>query len=141
MQQRIDHGLKRDIHGDLHSGNIFLYRKPVLFDCIEFNDEFRQIDVLYEIAFLYMDFERFHHKPLAGAFLKEYTRHFPAFKEREDHLIFTYFKCLRANIRAKVHAMQLNHREYKKRSAFHFSETGKYLSLMNEYMLTGKREI
>ena len=134
MQQRIDHGLKRDLHGDLHSGNIFLYRTPVLFDCIEFNDEFRQIDVLYEIAFLCMDFERFHHKSLAEIFLKEYTRHFPAFRESEDHLIFTYFKCLRANIRAKVHAMQLSQAGDENEAAFQRSETCKYLSLMNEYM-------
>lgn len=42
LQQRIDLGLKRDVHGDLHSGNIFLYKHPILFDCIEFNDEYRQ---------------------------------------------------------------------------------------------------
>lgn len=134
IQQRVDHGLQRDVHGDLHSGNIFLYRKPVLFDCIEFNDEFRQIDVLYEIAFLCMDFERFHHKSLADIFLKEYTRHFPAFEESEDHLIFTYFKCLRANIRAKVHAMQLDQAEGRNEAAFQLSETRKYLRLMNDYI-------
>jgi uncharacterized protein len=137
MQQRIDHGLKRDVHGDLHSGNIFLYRRPVLFDCIEFNDQFRQIDVLYEIAFLCMDFERFHQKPVADIFLQVYTRHFPAFQESEDHLIFTYFKCLRANIRAKVHAMELNQTDDKNEAAFQISETRKYLSLMNEYMASG----
>lgn len=136
MQQRIDQGMKRDVHGDLHSGNIFLYRNPVLFDCIEFNDEFRQIDVLYEIAFLCMDFERFHRKSLADVFLNEYTRHFPAFQESEDHLIFTYFKCLRANIRAKVHSVQLSQAENKDEVAFQRSETRGYLSLMNEYMVT-----
>src|SRR5690606_16003365 len=57
IQDRFDRGCQRDVHGDLHAGNIFLYTQPVLFDCIEFNDEFRQIDLLYEIAFLCMELE------------------------------------------------------------------------------------
>lgn len=134
MQERIDQGLKRDVHGDLHSRNIFLYTKPVLFDCIEFNDQFRQIDVLYEIAFLCMDFERFHQKKLAEKFLNEYKRHFPVIQKSEDDLIFIYFKCLRANIRAKVHAMQLRQVENRSEVAFQLSETRKYLRLMNDYM-------
>lgn len=134
MQERIEHGLKRDVHGDLHSSNIFLYRKPVLFDCIEFNDEFRQIDVLYEVAFLCMDFERFHQKQLVETFLNEYKQHFPIFQKREDDFIFIYFKCLRANIRAKVHAMQLRQAEDRSELTFQLSETRKYLRLMNEYM-------
>lgn len=134
MQQRIDHGLRRDVHGDLHSANIFLYTKPVLFDCIEFNDEFRQIDVLYEIAFLCMDLERFHHKHLAEMFLNEYRKHFPAFQEREDDFIFIYFKCLRANIRAKVHALQGQQSYIQREASFHISAMRRYLTLMNEYM-------
>jgi len=134
MQQRIDHGLRRDVHGDLHSANIFLYTKPVLFDCIEFNDEFRQIDVLYEIAFLCMDLERFHHKRLAETFLNEYKKHFAAFQEREDDFIFMYFKCLRANIRAKVHALQGKQSKSKAEASFQISAMRRYLVLMNEYM-------
>ncbi|HEU5148114.1 MAG TPA: hypothetical protein VFT90_15425 [Chryseosolibacter sp.] len=134
MQQRIDHGLRRDVHGDLHSGNIFLYTKPVLFDCIEFNDEFRQIDVLYEIAFLCMDLERFHYKHLAEMFLNEYKKHFAAFQEREDDLIFIYFKCLRANIRAKVHALQGHQSKNQTEASFQISAMRRYLMLMNQYM-------
>lgn len=55
LQDRVARGFKRDVHGDLHCGNIFIHHKPIIFDCIEFNDEFRQIDVLYELAFLLMD--------------------------------------------------------------------------------------
>ena len=45
LQARLKAGLFRDCHGDLHSRNIFLLPDPVPFDCIEFNDDFRQIDV------------------------------------------------------------------------------------------------
>lgn len=134
IQQRIAHGLKRDIHGDLHCGNIFLYRRPVLFDCIEFNDQFRQIDVLYEMAFLCMDMERFRQKHLSEILLNEYVRHFAAFQRKEDHSLFVYFKSLRANIRAKVHALQWDQAESKSEASFHISETRRYLGLMNDYI-------
>ncbi len=49
-------GLVRCCHGDLHLGNILLEAgEPVLFDCIEFNDTLREIDILYDVAFLLMD--------------------------------------------------------------------------------------
>jgi aminoglycoside phosphotransferase family enzyme len=56
---RLKEGFYRDCHGDLHSRNIFLLPDPQPFDCIEFNDEFRQIDVLNEVAFLCMDLDAF----------------------------------------------------------------------------------
>ena len=59
IRERIENGLCRDVHGDLHSGNIFLYEKPILFDCIEFNDSYRQIDLINEIAFFCMDLEAY----------------------------------------------------------------------------------
>src|SRR5690606_33218548 len=44
IADRLRDGFYRDCHGDLHSRNIFLLPDPVPFDCIEFNDDFRQID-------------------------------------------------------------------------------------------------
>jgi aminoglycoside phosphotransferase family enzyme len=134
IQERIDQGFKRDVHGDLHSGNIFLYRKPVLFDCIEFNDTYRQIDVLYEIAFICMDMEAFQQTHLAKHFLSEYKKRFRCFETMEDKILFIYFKCLRANVRAKVHAMSADQAETTDELAFHINETKKYLLLMKGYM-------
>ncbi len=54
--KRFVDGHVRHCHGDLHLGNILVeHAKPVLFDCIEFNDHLSQIDVLYDLAFLLMD--------------------------------------------------------------------------------------
>jgi aminoglycoside phosphotransferase family enzyme/predicted kinase len=54
--KRFDDGHVRHCHGDLHLGNILIENdKPVLFDCIEFNERLSQIDVLYDLAFLLMD--------------------------------------------------------------------------------------
>ena len=56
LDTRRDTGFVRRCHGDLHLGNIVLERgRPILFDCIEFNDVLSEIDVGYDIAFLLMD--------------------------------------------------------------------------------------
>lgn len=135
FKERISLGLQRDVHGDLHSGNIFLYSKPVLFDCIEFNDTYRQIDVLYEVAFLCMDFERFRQPGLADIFLNEYKKHCYAFQDESDHALFVYYKALRANVRAKVHALQWEQSGSISEASHHVDETRKYLRLLNGYVV------
>lgn len=56
LDARRDRGRVRRCHGDLHLRNICLFDgRPTLFDCIEFNDSFSCIDVLYDLAFLLMD--------------------------------------------------------------------------------------
>lgn len=56
MDARRDAGFVRHCHGDLHLGNVTeIDGRPVIFDCIEFNDRFARIDVLYDLAFLLMD--------------------------------------------------------------------------------------
>lgn len=46
----------REGHGDLHLGNMILCHGEIeVFDCIEFNPEFRWIDLISDVAFLVMD--------------------------------------------------------------------------------------
>ena len=46
----------RECHGDLHLRNIVLSQDRItLFDCIEFNENLRRIDVMNELAFTAMD--------------------------------------------------------------------------------------
>ncbi|MBW8881073.1 MAG: AAA family ATPase [Asticcacaulis sp.] len=53
---RYGQGFIRRCHGDLHLGNILIENgRPVLFDCIEFNEKLSQIDLLYDLGFLLMD--------------------------------------------------------------------------------------
>lgn len=134
FQARIIAGLKRDLHGDLHSGNVFLYEDPVLFDCIEFNDTFRQIDVLYEIAFLCMDLDGYHEERKSQLLLRTYLDEFNCLMTPEDELIFRYFKVLRANVRAKVHAIGLAKESEDKERSLHLGALKKYLHLMQSYM-------
>lgn len=132
FQQRIDQGYKRDVHGDLHSGNIFLYRKPVIFDCIEFNDEFRQIDVLNEVAFLCMDLDTFGNKDLSSLFLSSYLDQFSCMPEKEDQQLLRYFKCYRANVRLKVHALAAEQEGSGRVFKHHVANTKVYLELIQK---------
>ncbi|WAC13341.1 hypothetical protein [Dyadobacter pollutisoli] len=127
-------GFIRDIHGDLHSGNIFIDDKPILFDCIEYNDAFRQIDVLSDIAFLCMDLEYFGHDALCEIFLSVYCDRFPAFQTAVDNRIFLYYKCLRANIRAKVNALSAMESEGTADSQGHLDAAENYLRLISSYI-------
>ncbi len=54
--RRRDEGFVRECHGDLHLGNMVLIDgRLTIFDCIEFNDGLRWIDVMSEVAFVVMD--------------------------------------------------------------------------------------
>lgn len=134
IKERIKLGFQRDGHGDLHSGNIFLNKNPEIFDCIEFNDRYRQIDVLNEIAFFCMDLEAYGEQRLVDIFLKEYHRVFPNFLTAEDQYLFVYFKCYRANVRAKVHALAAGQEGDQKSYRRHKAAVKKYLLLMSRYM-------
>lgn len=57
MLERIETGFYRECHGDLHLANITRLEQGVrAFDCIEFNRDLREIDVVADYAFLAMDF-------------------------------------------------------------------------------------
>ncbi len=134
IQQRIDQGFLRDLHGDLHGGNIFLYPQPILFDCIEFNDEYRQIDLLYEIAFLCMELEAEGHWELSECFMKHYMQMVPCLETPEDKDLYQYYKCLRANIRAKVLAIGARESKERETQQTQLKAILNYLSMMEKYI-------
>jgi aminoglycoside phosphotransferase family enzyme/predicted kinase len=83
LEARAASGFSRRCHGDLHLGNILVEQgRPVLFDCIEFNDALSDIDVLYDLAFLLMDLDfRARRGPavrVLSGYLDEAARRFPA---------------------------------------------------------------
>lgn len=131
---RLKAGFYRDCHGDLHSRNIFLLPAPTLFDCIEFNDDFRQIDVLNEIAFLCMDLDSFDRRDLSGSFLLYYNQRFPVIKTAEDLQLFIYYKSYRSNIRAKVNSLRAGSTNDENEKMKALAEASKYLQLMNGYI-------
>jgi hypothetical protein len=108
LEQRRAQGFARRCHGDLHLGNILLERgEPILFDCIEFNDLLSEIDVLYDIAFLFMDLVFRNRADGANrafnAYLDEAARAFPP-TLWDGLAALPLFLSARASVRAHVTA-------------------------------------
>jgi aminoglycoside phosphotransferase family enzyme len=134
LEYRLKEGFFRDCHGDLHSRNIFLLPSPQPFDCIEFNDDLRQIDVLNEVAFLCMDLDVFGRQDLSALFMDEYNKHFPAMKTAGDRSLFIYYKSYRANIRAKVNSLRAGTATDKSEKKKALLTADKYLNMMYGYL-------
>jgi uncharacterized protein len=95
----------RDCHGDLHAAHICFVDGICIFDCIEFNDRFRYIDVASEIAFLCMDLDFHGHPELARHFADTYVK---AAGDKELVKLLNFYKCYRAYVRGKVESFQLD---------------------------------
>jgi uncharacterized protein len=132
INDRIDSGLYRDGHGDLNSSNIFLYDDPVIFDCIEFDPEFRRIDIFNEIAFLLTDLDFFGREDLSELLLKNYCKSFNTMINREEMRLLNFYKSYRANVRAKVTLLKVGDENSGKNSD-DIKDALKYLDLMETY--------
>lgn len=132
---RLRSGFFRDCHGDLHTRNIFLLPEPQPFDCIEFNDDYREIDVLNEVAFLCMDLDALDRKDLSDFFIDNYNLLFHAMRTEAERKLFVYFKSYRANVRAKVNSLRARSAKDDCDRQEAFSEVKKYLDLMENYLL------
>mgnify|MGYP001792183944 CR=1 FL=1 len=74
LAQRREQGYIRACHGDLHLGNICLWNDQIyLFDCIAFNEPFRFVDVMFDIAYIIMDLSVAERTDLATVFLNAYV--------------------------------------------------------------------
>jgi hypothetical protein len=103
---RIQNNWIRECHGDLHLRNICLWQdKILLFDCIEFNDPFRFVDVMYEAAFTVMDLEARQRKDLGNAFLNTYVEQTG---DWEGLQVLPLYLSRQAYVRAKVNSFLLD---------------------------------
>jgi len=108
LTQRQDKGWVVDGHGDLHSGNIFLLEEPIVFDCIEFDPDLRQLDILNELGFFLMDLDYYDREDLGSLFLDAYLQAYPVIENETDRELLLYFKMYRANVRLKVTALGMD---------------------------------
>lgn len=133
IQFRKAQGYVRECHGDMHLRNIALWQSEiVIFDCIEFNENFYWIDVMSEIAFLVMDLEDRKQDALAQRFLNTYLE---ITGDYEGLPLFLFYKVYRAMVRAKVAALRINQEkagteEYEQT----FEEFYEYLKLAECYI-------
>ena len=114
MASRRSHGYVRECHGDLHAGNVVHWNgrwQP--FDCLEFDPALRWIDVISDVAFLFMDLHARERPALGYAALNGYLEHSGDY---EGLPLLPLYCVYRALVRAKVAALSQQ-----------FSEVHRYL--------------
>ncbi len=122
----------RDCHGDVHSGNIFVTDRIYIFDAIEFNERFRFIDVVADMAFLAMDLDFKGRRDLSDFFVKKYIEYSG---DSELLKLLAFYKCYRAYVRGKVVGFKLNDPaicDVEKREAT--DEAKAYFKLATDYL-------
>lgn len=106
LQQRQAQNKIREVHGDLHLKNICLWEGKVrLFDRIEFNEEFRFVDTMYDVAFTVMDLEARGRVDLGNAFLNTYLEETG---DWEGLQVLPLYLSRQAYVRAKVTSFLLD---------------------------------
>ena len=108
-QQRIAEGRARDGHGDLRCSAVCFEDAAIqVYDCIEFNDRFRNGDVAADVAFLAMDLDSRGRPDLADEFIAAFVS---ASGDRTLPAVLPFYQCYRAYVRGKVDSFQLDEGE------------------------------
>lgn len=136
LKQRKNAGLIRECHGDVHLANMVWHNEqPLLFDCIEFNDNFRCIDPANDYAFLLMDLDDRQSQQLGSYFLNRYLQQTGDYQGVQ---LLDYYRCYRAMVRAKVFALRLQQNSLSQAEREQdLALTESYLQLAEQYTQPG----
>jgi len=138
FRERIQQHRILDCHGDLHLDHVHLTPEATnIFDCIEFNDRFRFIDIANDLAFLAMDFDFKGRSDLGNLFLRN------AVRELADAgmiRIANFYKCYRAFVRGKVESIQAIEKETTN-SGEHQKQAARYFRLALGYAIAGSEPL
>ena len=127
LARRFDDGFVRDCHGDLHLANLVrLHDGITTFDCIEFSEDLRHIDVICDIAFLVMDLVEKERHDLAAHFLNRYLECSGDYAGVALLSLFFVYRCL---VRAKVAVIRSREREVADDSRADLAEAEKYCDM------------
>ncbi|MBU0505662.1 MAG: hypothetical protein ABII18_07345 [bacterium] len=129
--QRQQKGFIRECHGDLHTRNIYYIKKPVLTDCIEFNNDLRKVDIALDISFLIMDLEA---RGL-WKYTKDLTEYYVSCFEKADfEKLIIFYKCWMSSVRALVSMMNAKDLVDKKKRYSLLHESKHFLKLSHLYV-------
>ena len=103
FDNRVRDGRIVEGHGDLRPEHIYLNPTPSVIDCVEFNAEFRQVDVLDELSFLAIECAALGGKVVGDRILNDYLK---SSGDRPPPELVPFYQCYRASVRAKVHALR-----------------------------------
>ncbi len=139
FRQRVEEQRIKEGHGDLRSEHICLLEQEiVIFDCIEFNERFRYLDVAAEVGFLAMDLDFLGHPGLARDFVSAYV------DRSGDQAILEllqFYKCYYAYTRGKVAGIRSQESELQQQQKEAEDEAVRYFELAYAYALRPQRPL
>ena len=134
FHERIQQHRILDCHGDLRLDHVHLtLQATTIFDCIEFNDRFRFIDIANDLAFLAMDFDFKDRSDLGNLFLRNAARELG---DAGMLKVANFYKCYRAFVRGKVASIQATEKETTN-SGEHEKQAVRYFRLALGYAIAG----
>jgi aminoglycoside phosphotransferase family enzyme/predicted kinase len=144
IDARAVRGVTRDCHGDLHLDHVYCFpdRPPpadlVIIDCIEFNERFRFIDPVADMAFAAMDLAFHGRRDSARVFADAY---FPAAGDEEGRALLPLYTAYRAAVRGMVEGLLLGEKEVPEaeRAAARTRSRAHWLLALAELESAGRR--
>jgi len=140
FRMRMEQDLIKDCHGDLRLEHInFVSEDICIFDCIEFNERFRYIDIASDIAFLAMDLDYNSYYRFSNFFVTEISK---TMKDNTIDDVLDFYKCYRAFVRGKVEsikALESDVPENERELALKKAES--YFKLVLKYALFGSGSV
>jgi aminoglycoside phosphotransferase family enzyme/predicted kinase len=134
FRERIQQHRILDCHGDLHLDHVHLAPETTtIFDCIEFNDRFRFIDIANDLGFLAMDFDFKGRRDLGNLLLRNAAR---TLGDAGMLKIANFYKCYRAFVRGKVESIQAIEPETPKPEKYQ-KHAARYFRLALQYAVAG----
>ena len=128
FHERVCDGRIVDGHGDLRPEHIYLEDQPTIIDCVEFNAQYRQNDIVDELGFLAMECDRLSAHNVANQIIQACLR---ATNDRPPESLIAFYKCYRACVRAKVVGLRME-QEQQLTGPNGRRDFETYLSLANE---------
>ena len=110
----------RECHGDLRTENIYWDENPIFIDCIEFNKEYRYLDIIWEVAYLAAAIDALGRRDLSDALIEKYIYQS---KQPVSSKLINFHKCHMAIVLAKLHILK-----------FEQTSDEKLLPVFNMYM-------
>ena len=132
LKQRKKLEFVRACHGDLHLDNIALIdNEPLLFDGIEFNETFRWIDVISDVAFLLIDLDFRGQKAASHKMLSLYLSRTLDYNAL---YVVNFYRVYRAMVRAKITTLRAAQLEDGSLEQQHVIEMAKkYITQTEQY--------
>ena len=130
----------RDCHGDLHLEHIHVTPRALqIYDCIEFNDRFRYVDVANDVAFLAMDLDYEGRSDLARDFVIQMAS---ALNDDGMPRLMDFYKCYRAYVRGKVESLHsVAHAAPEEERQASAERARRYFRLALQYAVAGSQPL